>query len=93
VRCYCTGPFARGASGGEAGGGDGDVAGDDYGGDDDDDDDDGGNDEAFEPITITEDEVEVDGEAGSTATLAAVTGDTKKRLIKGGKEGRKQRWL
>ena len=67
-------PSARGASDGEAGGGDGDDddGGDD--GDDDDDDDDGGNDEVFEPITITEDEVEDDGEAGSTAVLVAATG-------------------
>jgi hypothetical protein len=71
VRCVATAraPSARGASDGEAGGGDGD---DDDG--DDDDDDGGGNDEVFEPITITEDEVEDDGEAGNTAALVAVTG-------------------
>ena len=73
VRCVATAraPSARGASDGEAGGGDGD---DDGGDDDDDDDDDGGNDELFEPNTITEDEVEDDSEAGSTAALVAVTG-------------------
>jgi hypothetical protein len=60
-------PSARGASDGEAGGGDGDA-------DDGDDDDDGGNDAVFEPITITEGEVEDDGDAGSTAVLVAVTG-------------------